>query len=153
MQMEVDFFDLGFSWELSFVISTAPWLVSEMLWVGSALGFGTAQVLTGLEGKRSKIQTAEKSLQKRIFYWHLLYDSNSEVSVLDDHAGQRFKISFAVGSAQMLEEASAIGRKILFLQEQNFSSDIRSGIRASLKIPVGICLNFSNSASLAQCGN
>lgn len=59
MRMEVDVFDPGFSWELSFVISTAPWLVSEMLWVGSALGFGTAQVLTGLEGKWGKIGTSE----------------------------------------------------------------------------------------------
>lgn len=29
--MEVGFFDLGFLWELSFVIPTAPWLVSEVL--------------------------------------------------------------------------------------------------------------------------
>lgn len=60
MQMEVGFFDVRFSWELSFVISTAPWLVSEIPSVGSPLGFGIAQVLAGLEGKWGKIYASEQ---------------------------------------------------------------------------------------------
>lgn len=63
MQMEVGFFDLRFSWELSFVILTAPCLVSEIPWVGSPQGFGTAQILAGLEGKWGKIYASEQVLQ------------------------------------------------------------------------------------------
>lgn len=77
--------------------------------MGSPWGFGTAQVFAGLEGKWGEIYASEQGSQSRNFYWHLLYCPYSKVSIPDDHAGQGFKVSFALGSAQMLEETSVMG--------------------------------------------
>lgn len=77
--------------------------------MGSRWGLGVAQALAGLQGRWAKINASEQRLPGRNSYRHLLSCPNSKVSILDDRAGHRFKVSFALGSAQMLEETSTTG--------------------------------------------
>lgn len=103
MQIEVSLFDLRtvfckFNCSLACVRNTVN---------GISLGFLHSPGFSW--AGRDKIYTSEQDLQQRNFYWHILHCPNSKVSVLYDHSGHRFKVSFALGPAQMLEETFMMG--------------------------------------------